>query len=133
MKDQMIHSSRVSWWGIAMRTLCSIVALMITACSAAGAVPDCTGPNAWPASMAFASLKNARLLSSDNVDFSKTRVVRLASETIGKNLYRQVHDVEFTTKFGDTAEVITRNDASNDECSMSAVDLYVVSKHLGGH
>ena len=78
-------------------------------------------------------MKNAQLLNNDNVDFSKTRVARLASEKVGKDLYRQIHDVTFTLKSGDTIDVITRNDASSDECSMSAVDVYVISKHLGGH
>jgi hypothetical protein len=56
----------------------------------------------------------------------------LASEKIGKDLYRQIHYVVFTEKSGRTIEVITSNDASNVECSMSAVKVFVVSKRLGG-
>jgi len=39
--------------------------------------------------------------------------------------------VTFTEKSGKTIEVITRNDASNEECSMSGVEVYVVSNRLG--
>jgi hypothetical protein len=33
---------------------------------------------------------------------------------------------------GDPVEVITVNDASHEECSMSGVDVFVISKELGG-
>lgn len=71
--------------------------------------------------MAFVHLKNSRLTDIDLVDFTKTKTERLASEKIGKDLYRQVHHVVFTEKSGKTIEVITSNDASNAECSMSKV------------
>ena len=116
-----------------MRSRLSAAVLMIVSFQAVAAVPDCTSAEAWPASMAFATLKNAQLLDNDNVDFSKTRVVRLSSGNVGKNVYKQIHDVTFILKSGDRVEAITRNDASSDECSMSAVDVYVISKHLGGH
>jgi hypothetical protein len=59
------------------------------------------------------------------------KTVRLASEKIGKDLYRQVHLVTLTDDAGKTVEVVTVNDASSQECSMSSVDAYVVSRHLG--
>jgi len=55
----------------------------------------------------------------------------LASEQIGRNLYRQVHRAIFTEKSGKTIEIITVNSASSEECSMSDVDVFVVSQHLG--
>lgn len=94
--------------------------------------PECGRPDGWPATMAFVHLKNAGITTNDKIDFSKTVVVRLASEKIGKNLYRQIHLVTFMEKSGSTIEVITENDASNEECSMTGVDVYVISKHLGG-
>jgi hypothetical protein len=97
------------------------------------AEPDCTGTERWPTSMALIYLKDAGLTDYKKLDIGKTRTVRLASEKIGPNLYRQVHDVVFTQKSGTTLEVITANDATNDECSGSGVQVYVVSKRLGGY
>lgn len=94
--------------------------------------PDCAGVERWPTSMAFMHLKNAGLTSNDKLDFSKTKTVRLASEQIGKDLYRQIHLVIFFEKGGATIEVITESDASTEECSMSDVEVFVVSKRLGG-
>ncbi len=81
--------------------------------------------------MAFVELKNAGITTNDELDFDKTRTVRLASEKIGKDLYRQIHLVTFTQKSGETIKVITNNDASNEECSMSSVEVYIISTHLG--
>ncbi len=93
--------------------------------------PDCTGTERWPTSMALVYLKDAGLTDNEKLDIGKTRTVRLASEKTGPDLYRQVHDVVFTQKSGATLEVITVNDATNDECSGSGVQVYVVSKRLG--
>lgn len=82
--------------------------------------------------MAFVHLKNAGLVSSDSVDVKKTATIRLASEKIGKDLYRQIHYVVFTQKNGKKIKVITTNNASSEECSMSGVDVYVVSRKIGG-
>ncbi len=91
----------------------------------------CSGTERWATSMAFVNLKNARLTDNDKVDFTQTKTVRLASERIGKDLFRQVHQVVFTEKSGRKIEVITVNDASSEECSMSGVQVFVVSQQLG--
>src|SRR5437763_15834387 len=85
----------------------------------------------WAPNMAFAHLKNAGITDNSKVDFTKTKVVRLASEKIGDDLYRQLHLVTFTEKSGNRIEVITSNDASSVECSMSDVEVFVVSRRLG--
>jgi hypothetical protein len=102
------------------------------ACSAFAANPNCAGVNRWATSMAFVHLKNAGLTDNEKLDFTKTETVRLASEKVGTDLYRQLHYIVFTEKAGATIEVITMNDASNEECSMSGVEVFVVSKRLGG-
>ncbi len=81
--------------------------------------------------MAFVHLKNAGLTDNGRLDFTKTKVALLASEKIGKDLYRQLHLVTFTQKTGEIIEVITSNDASRQECSMSGVQVFVISKRLG--
>ena len=94
--------------------------------------PDCDGVDKWASNMAFVHLKNAGITDNDKIRWEQRKVHRLSSEQIGKDLYRQVHLVTFAEKSGNAIEVITVNDASHEECSMSAVDVYVISKHLGG-
>ena len=94
--------------------------------------PKCDGPNNWAANMAFVHLKNAGLVHNETTDFTKTKVVRIASEKIGKDLYRQVHLVTFMEKSGEKIKIIMVNDASQEECSMSGVEVFLVSKMFGG-
>jgi len=77
-------------------------------------------------------LINAGIIDRDKLDFTKTKTIRLASEQIGRDLYRQIHLVTFTEKDGNVVEVITSNEASNVECSMSSVEVFVISKRLKG-
>ena len=91
--------------------------------------PDCSG--GWPTDMTFVHLKNAGITDNDQIDFSKTKTVRLASEKIGKDLFHQVYDVKYTEKSGRIIEAIAVHDASQAECSMTGVDVFVVSQHLG--
>lgn len=93
--------------------------------------PDCTSVDRWPTNMAFVHLKSAGLTDNNKLDFAKTKTIRLASEKIGKDLFLQVHYIIFTEKSGNTIEVITSNEVSNEECSMSGVDVFVISQHLG--
>jgi len=107
--------------------------LFLVACSnVLAGEPDCTRPEAWPASIAFVKLKNAGVLDNGTVDFSKTRVRKLASEKIGKDLFRQVHLVSFATKFGKRIGAVTVSDASRQECSMSDVEVFLVSSRFDG-
>jgi hypothetical protein len=92
--------------------------------------PDCTGVNRWPTRSALVSLKNAGLIN-DGVDFARTKTVRLASERLSQGMYRQIHLVTFVEKSGNKIEVITSNVASNDECSETGVEVFVISKRLG--
>lgn len=90
--------------------------------------PDCS--EGWPTNMAFVQLKNAGITTNDKVDFSKTKTVRMASEQIGKDLYHQVYYVRFTETSGNTIEAIAVHDASQEECSMTGVEIFVVNKHF---
>ncbi len=118
--------------GQVKKLLISIILLALFPSVAFTKDPDCTGVDRWPTNMAFVHLKNAGLTDNYKIDFTKTKTIKLASEKIGKNLYRQIHYVTFTEKSGNTIEVITINDASDEECSMSDVEVFVVAKHLGG-
>jgi hypothetical protein len=115
-----------------MRRPAILIAALVFAGSSFAKVPDCSHVNGWVTSMAFVHMKNAGMTTNERVDFTKTKTVRLASEKVGVDLYRQIHHVRFVEKSGGTIEVITSSDASSQECSMSDVDVYVVSRHLGG-
>jgi hypothetical protein len=90
--------------------------------------PDCSGN--WPTIMAFVHMKNPGLADNASVDSSKTTTVRLASERRGKDLWHQVYHVTFTKKSGGVLEAIAVHDASLEECSMSGVEVFVISQHL---
>jgi hypothetical protein len=111
-----------------VRAVLAAVLLMVGG-SAVAKGPDCAS---WPTNMAFVYLKNAGLTDNSLTDPTKATAVRLASEEIGDDLYLQVHRITFPETSGRTIEVITSNKASSAECSMSAVDVFVVSQHLGG-
>jgi enamine deaminase RidA (YjgF/YER057c/UK114 family) len=100
--------------------------------SAAMPLAQCAGPARWAASMAFTHLRNANLLDPARVDHARTRATLLASAKVGPGLYRQVQQVVFVGASGEEVEVITSNEASEEECSAGNVDVFVVSRHLGG-
>ncbi|NIE68934.1 hypothetical protein [Burkholderia sp. Ax-1719] len=84
----------------------------------------------WPRNIAEVKLKNAGIVELANLDRSKTHAVRIASEKVGKDLYRDVYDITFYEKSGRAIEVITSSEASSYECSMGAVDVFVVKEKL---
>lgn len=90
--------------------------------------PDCSG--GWPTNMTFAHLKNAGLVNNHDIDFSKSKTIRVASQQVGKNLWHQVYHVTFAQTSGANIEAIAVHDASTEECSMTGVEVFVVSKHL---
>jgi hypothetical protein len=110
-----------------------LLILAVTSFWVSARAPDCSNPDAWPAAMAFTHLKNDGVLNNDDLDFKKTLVTRLASEKIGKDLYRQLHLVRFTRKSGEPVDVITVNEASNEECSISGVGVYLITRRLGDY
>ena len=90
--------------------------------------PDCSG--GWPTNTAQASLKNAGVLNNKEIDLTKTKTTRLASEKIGKDLWHQVYFVTFFKRSGDKIQAVVVHDASVEECSMTGVQVYVVSRLL---
>jgi len=81
--------------------------------------------------MAFVHLKNAGITDNNLIDFTRTKTTRLSSEKVGGDLYSQIHYVIFTEKSGQTIEVLTINNVSSEECSVSSVKVFVVSEVLG--
>lgn len=93
--------------------------------------PDCSRVDSWATNMAFVHLKNSGITNNKALDFSKTNITLVASEKIDDDLYRQVHLIVFTEKTGNMIKVITVNNASSEECSMSGVQVLVIGKQLG--
>ena len=116
---------------VPIQVVAVVLASGLATAAKAAAVPDCSGVDRWPTTMAFVHLKNAGITNNDKLDFSKTRTVRLTSEKVGDDLFRQIHRVTFVDKSGGTVEVITSNEASNEECSMGPVEVFVISQQLG--
>lgn len=92
---------------------------------AAPKAPDC---HSWPMNIAKGWLKNAGIADIYRFDETRTKVELLASEKKGKDLYTQVYSIIFYSKDGKSYHVITKSDASNEECSMGGVDSYLVEK-----
>ena len=113
-----------------MRSLAALLLLSVPAQAAAG-IPDCSGPNRYPANMAFVYMKNAGIVTNDIVDFKKTTSKKLSYEKIGKDLYRQVHLVTFERKDHKLVQANVWSDASSEECSMGDAQVFVVSQALG--
>lgn len=74
-----------------MKILIAVAVFAVFPSMAFAIDPDCTGVERWPTSMAFVHLKNAGITNNEKLDFTKTKTTRLASEKIGKDLYRQIH------------------------------------------
>ncbi len=87
--------------------------------------PDC---HSWPMSMTEGWMKNSGIVAITHLDESKTKYALLASEKKGKDLYTQVYRFTFYDKSGQSYEVITTSDASNEECSMGSVNSYLIAK-----
>ena len=93
--------------------------------------PDCSGIDRWPTTMAFVQMKNDGITNNNKIDFEKTETTRIASEEIKEGLYKQVHKIKFHENDGVIYDIMTISNASHEECSMSAVEVFLVSKKLG--
>jgi hypothetical protein len=109
-----------------MRVLLIFFVLLFSSHLFAGGI-DCTN---WPKNMAFVHLKNEGLIDSKLVNDDKTEVKQLASEKLGTDLYREIYLIKYIEKSGNEIEVITINDTSSEECSMSDVEVFLITKKL---
>ena len=109
-----------------MKNLPLIILLAIFPNLSFAKAPDC---HSWPMNMTKSWLKNANITDIYNLDESKTKITLLASEKKGKDLYTQIYHFIFYDKKGNTYEVITKSDSSYEECSISDVSSYLISKN----
>lgn len=75
-------------------------------------------------------MKNEGLLTNENVRWKQVRSRTIASQRIGKDLWRQVFRVTYPLTTGRKIEAIVVEDVSFDECSMSSPQIFVISKAL---
>ena len=79
----------------------------------------------WPLVMAESWLKENKI---QRLDLNKTTGKRIAFQKIKKNLFNNVFLFSFVDTAGNKYKVITRNIASDEECSISSVEIYVISQ-----
>jgi len=87
--------------------------------------------SSWPINSGEVKLQNAGIVKMSELDHKKTKAVPLAIEKIGDDLYRQVYDITWYSKSGQQFRTITINEASSQECSISGVTVYLVSRAIG--
>ena len=75
-------------------------------------------------------MKNEGLLTSYNVLWKQVRGRTIASQRIGKNLWRKVFRVTYPLTTGTKVEAIVVEDVSTDECSVSEPQIFLISKAL---
>ena len=108
-----------------MKKLLLVTLLAILPILSFAKAPYC---DSWPMNMSEVWLQNAGIVDIKNLDESKTKSTLLASEKKAKGLYTQIYHFIFYDKKGNIYEIITNSDASYEECSMSDVDVYLISK-----
>ena len=79
----------------------------------------------WPMNIATTWLNNNHIVDSANI--KRTLGEKISSEKIGKGLRNNVFHFIFEDGKGGKHEVITRNIASKEECSISTVEVYIIS------
>lgn len=113
--------------GDPVRAAAIVAMLTAPALCFAGSPSQCAS---WPKNITPLILKNVGITDPVKIDDSKTKAVRIASEKIGKDLWRDVYDITFYEQTGHAIEVITSSEASSAECSMSDPVVWVVTQKI---
>lgn len=104
------------------------IALCFFACAPIHCDPDCSG--GWPTAMTYACFKNNNFVTPEEIDFSKTKTMRLISESKSNGKYRQAYFVRFVKKNGEHLDSIAIHDSSDQECSESGVQVFLINKYF---
>ncbi|MDW6002753.1 hypothetical protein [Vibrio mangrovi] len=81
----------------------------------------------WPMNMAKIWLQDKKIVNEDELNEDRTQFKLLASETMKNAQYTDVYLFSFFDKTGKEYDVITQNISSDEECSISDVNIYMVS------
>ena len=87
----------------------------------------------YPMNVVQVWLKNSKIIDISNLNFDKTMGEKLSSEKIRRNLWNNIFHFVFVDNNNNSYEIITRNIASNEECSISDVEIYMISKGNNKH
>ncbi|CAM3967667.1 hypothetical protein [Vibrio aerogenes] len=105
----------------------TILILLILQSYSSLAQPETTC-HTWPMEIAKSWLKDRKIIESENIlDASKTQFRKLASEDLKEGLYTDIYFFSFFDKHGKEYDLITQNISSDEECSISEVNIYMVS------
>jgi hypothetical protein len=108
-----------------LKKLSLLILLVLSPILSFAKAPDCHN---WPMNMTEMWMRSAGIVDFKNLNIPKTKITLLASEKKGKDLYTQIYYFVFYDQKGKSYEVITKNEASYEECSMSQVNSYLISK-----
>lgn len=86
---------------------------------------DCAS---WPENMAETWLKNKHIVDISQLNPAQTKISLLASEKKANGVNTDIYHFVFFDRKGNKYEVITRSDSSQEECSMSEVDIFLISQ-----
>lgn len=101
---------------------------MFTNCSYAQSPPACEH---WPKTMALMSMKNAGITDATQINEKETKVILLAYQALPRGIFKEIYDITyFSNDRKHVFEVITSSESSYEECSMSDVTTFFISKHL---
>ncbi|WP_239364213.1 hypothetical protein [Snodgrassella communis] len=110
-----------------MKNLPLIILLAIFPTLSLAKAPNCFS---WPMSMTEVWMKNTGIVDIKDLDESKTKITLMATEKKGNDLYTQIYHFIFYDKYNNSYEIITKIDSSHEECSISSVNGYLISKNF---
>lgn len=90
---------------------------------------DNTICRSWPMNMGKTWLQDNHIVNENQLLSQKTQFRLLSSEEKTKGQYTDVYFFSFFDKKGKQYNLITQSISSDEECSMSEVNFYLVSKY----
>lgn len=81
--------------------------------------------------MALMGMKNAGIVDPDKINEDRTKVVLLVYQALLNGIFKEIYDITYFSNDGKHIfEVITSNESSYEECSMSDVTTFLISGHI---
>ena len=113
-----------------MKTISILLIILLSIGLAHASHPDCANSKGWARSLGYYYFKKAKLLRPGDFDHKRLHVIRLASEQVDDDLFRQVHYFSYEKLNGENISLVLTNAASSSECPLGSVNAYVVSQVL---